>query len=103
MKKRLHQEALPASRECDGVWGEIGSGLKEEELVLPFWTGAGQESALLETVWFENRTEKPVQIRLAGTSLTRQVFPEERLYLCEKVLGMWIFCPGFRYRRSCAL
>ncbi|MEI3198886.1 MAG: hypothetical protein V8S12_00235 [Lachnospiraceae bacterium] len=40
MKKRLHQEALPASRECDGVWGEIGSGLEEEELVLPFWTGA---------------------------------------------------------------
>ena len=37
MKKRLHQEALPASRECDGVWGEIGSGLKGEELVLPFW------------------------------------------------------------------
>lgn len=96
MKKRLHQEALPASRERDGAWGEIGSGLEEEELVLPFWTGAGQESALLETVWFENRTEKPVQIRLAGTSLTRQVFPEERLYLLRK--GAWYvdFLPRFQ-------
>ncbi|MDO5422382.1 MAG: hypothetical protein Q4F41_01485 [Eubacteriales bacterium] len=94
MKRRLLRENLleQSGRQKWGIWN-----LTEEspEFTLPYWKGTGQPDAPLELVKLVHHGKTPLLLILEGTSLTRQLFPEEWIYAIRKGSCYVDFLPRF--------